>query len=252
MGAGHLRGLYLHRQSPLHAVASHVKVLAAVWFVVATASLPRQQVWAFGVAGVCLIVGFVFSGLAIGQVLSRMAVLVSFVPVVLGIPLIAGGEMVDVFGVGLSVEGLWGSWNFLTKAVIGVSASVILTATTTVPDILAALSKLRVPKILIAIASSMVRYLDLIVEETSRARLAMVSRGYNPSWFWQIKPLAMSAGALFVRSYERSERVHAAMVARGFTGTMPERSVTASATQWILVCGAPLVMSAVLVMAMLR
>ncbi len=252
MGAGHLRGLYLQRQSPLHAVAPHVKVLAAVWLVVVVASIPRQQVWAFGVAGISIVAGFIFSGLTVGQVLRRLVVLAPFVPVVIALPFIAGGEPAEVFGVAVSEEGLWGAWNFLAKAIVGVSVSSIVTASTTVPDILAALGKLRMPKILVAIASSMVRYLDLIVEETSRMRLAMVSRGYSPAWFWQAKPLATSAGSLFVRSYERSERVHAAMMARGFTGTLPQRRVVASASQWVAVCAAPAVMTVVLLVAILK
>jgi cobalt/nickel transport system permease protein len=62
----------------------------------------------------------------------------------------------------------------------------------------------------------------------------MIARGYDPRWLSQARPIASSAGALFVRSYERGERVHAAMLARGFTGEMPmlERS-PATASQWI-------------------
>ena len=52
-------------------------------------------------------------------------------------------------------------------------------------------------------------------------RVAMTARGYDPRWISQARPIASSAGALFVRSYERGERVHAAMLARGFTGEMP-------------------------------
>ena len=33
--------------------------------------------------------------------------------------------------------------------------------------------------------------------------------------------MAQSAGALFIRSYERGERVHLAMLSRGYTGWLP-------------------------------
>ena len=49
----------------------------------------------------------------------------------------------------------------------------------------------------------------------------MTARGYDPSWIAQIRPLATAAGALFIRSYERGERVHQAMLARGFVGEFP-------------------------------
>ena len=35
--------------------------------------------------------------------------------------------------------------------------------------------------------------------------------------------LARSAGALFIRSFERGERVHLAMLSRGYTGRMPKQ-----------------------------
>ncbi len=52
----------------------------------------------------------------------------------------------------------------------------------------------------------------------------MRSRGYDPCWIWQGRALATSAGALFIRSYERGERVYQAMVARGYEGQMPAMS----------------------------
>ncbi len=229
-----------------------MKVLASVWFVFVVACFPRRSVWAFGVAGLCLVAGFVVAGLSGAQVIRRLSVLVSFVPVVVAIPFLAGGSQVEVIGLSLSVEGIWGAWNFVAKAAVGVSVSVMLTATTTVPDILAGLGKLGAPKILVAIASSMVRYLDLVTREISRTRVAMVSRGYSPSWLWQMKPLAASVGALFIRSYERSERVHAAMLARGFTGTMPAQNISASPNQWLWVCCAPALMTFVLIVAVIR
>ncbi|MGI8576078.1 MAG: energy-coupling factor transporter transmembrane component T family protein, partial [Egibacteraceae bacterium] len=78
--------------------------------------------------------------------------------------------------------------------------------------------------------------------ELRRTRIAMTARGYDPRWLWQAKPVAASAGALFVRSYERGERVHAAMLSRGYTGTMPvldERVATRS--EWCAAACLPLV-----------
>ena len=51
--------------------------------------------------------------------------------------------------------------------------------------------------------------------------VARQSRGYDPRWLWQVRGMAASAGTLFVRSYERGERVYLAMLARGYDGTMP-------------------------------
>jgi cobalt/nickel transport system permease protein len=91
-----------------------------------------------------------------------------------------------------------------------------------------------VPSVLVAIAGFMVRYLELIAGELGRMRIAMTSRGHDPRWLWQARPIATAAGALFIRSYERGERVHSAMVSRGFTGEMPRFGGTrAVARQWV-------------------
>jgi cobalt/nickel transport system permease protein len=82
----------------------------------------------------------------------------------------------------------------------------------------------------------MIRYLELISDELGRMRIAMTSRGYDPRWITQARPIASSAGALFIRTYERGERVHAAMVARGFTGEMPTfEKPTIAGSQWVAV-----------------
>ncbi len=73
-------------------------------------------------------------------------------------------------------------------------------------------------------------------------RTAMVARAHDPRWLWQAKPIASSAGAMFVRSYERGERVHSAMLARGFTGSMPQLDHRpATMTEWITCLAVPLV-----------
>jgi len=66
-------------------------------------------------------------------------------------------------------------------------------------------------------------------------RRAMAARAYNPRWLWQTHPLASSAGALFVRIYDRGERVHDAMAARGFISTMPTLSeASTTRSDWLL------------------
>jgi cobalt/nickel transport system permease protein len=62
----------------------------------------------------------------------------------------------------------------------------------------------------------------VIAGEAQRMKVARESRGYDPRWVWQLKAFAASTGALFIRSYERGERVHLAMLSRGYAGALPE------------------------------
>lgn len=203
-------------------MAPESKVVAVVAFVVAVAMTPREALWAFGLDGVALLAVARLSGVRHRFLFTRMLVVLPFVLFALALPFIAEGERTEVLGVGVAVEGLWGMTTILSRALLGVAASVLLAATTEVPRILRGLERLRVPPVLTQIAAFMLRYLEVVAGELGRMRRAMTARGYDPRWLWQAKPIAASAGALFIRSYERGERVHAAMLARGWTGTMPD------------------------------
>jgi cobalt/nickel transport system permease protein len=204
---------------------AHVKVAAMLLFVLAVVATPREAFWAFGIHSVLLGGAIATARIPAVFLLRRLLVLVPFVLFALFLPFFGGGTRTDVLGLSLSLEGLWGAWTILAKATLGVTASIVMAATTEVPDILLGLDRLRVPRLITAIAGFMIRYLDVVLGEMHRMRIAMLSRGYSPRWIWQGRALATSAGALFIRSYERGERVYQAMVARGYQGQMPVLSV---------------------------
>lgn len=241
MGAGHSHALYVHEHSPIHRLPSQVKIASVVSFVFLVAVTPRQAFWGFLVHVVALGALVIVSKVGIRFVLLRMMGILPFIAFAFLIPFVAAGERIDVLGVGVSREGLWAAWNIVAKASLGAAASILLAGTTEVPDILSGMARLKVPAVFTSIAGFMIRYLELIVAELGRMRIAMTSRGYDPRWLWQARPLATSAGALFVRSYERGERVYEAMLSRGFTGSMPDlRRRDPSAADWAMGSALPL------------
>jgi cobalt/nickel transport system permease protein len=239
------RHLHVHGTSPIHRIAPEAKLLGLLGFVITVAITPRQWVLAFAIDATVLLGVFVTARLTPQVVLGRLAAILPFVTFAFLLPFIGDGETTSVLGVSLSIDGLWASWNVLAKATLGGAASIALTATTPIPELLTGLSRLRVPAAIIAIIGFMFRYLDLMVDEIGRMRRAMAARAYNPRWLWQSRPLASSAGALFVRTYERGERVHDAMAARGFTGTMPTFSEASTTRNDWLLAAVPAVVSLV-------
>ncbi len=228
-----------------------MKAVGLLVFVLSVVAVPREAFWAHALAASLLLGVIILAELPPAFVARRMLVEVPILLFALLLPFFGRGETVEWAGVTLSVEGLWGAWTILAKATLGLGASIVLSATTTIPDLIRAMDRLHVPNVITAIAGFMVRYLDIVAGEFSRRRVAMASRGYQPRWFWQTGPLAQSAGSLFVRSFERGERVHNAMVARGFTGQMPSHGDrSASLREWIRGLSVPVAVSLLAVLAM--
>jgi cobalt/nickel transport system permease protein len=240
-GTGHAHKLYLHVASPVHALPPHCKLAAVFCFVLLVVATPREAIWAFGLYALLLAAVAAVARVPYGHLLKRLLIEAPFVAFALLMPFVARGPYVDVLGLSLSESGLWSAWNILAKGTLGVAASVILASTTELRELLLGLQRLRLPPMLVQIASFMIRYGDVIADEMRRMRIARLSRGFRASGVRQWGVLAKSAGALFIRSYERGERVHLAMVSRGYAGTMPVvDEVSATRAQWAGAAAFPL------------
>ncbi len=256
MASGHLHGaheLLVERHSPVHRAASHVKLVALMIFVSAVAVVPRRSVWTFAL-DLALLAAVAVAARVPGTLIARRAlVVVPFLAVAVVTPFIGDGSRTDLGPFEVSTDGLWAGWNIAAKAVLGATASILLTATTPVPEILTGLSRLRMPRPVVAIIAFMIRYLDLIAGQHSRMRLAMTARGHDPRWLWQARPIAAAAGTQFVRTYERGERIHLGMLARGFTGRLPEPDPRpVPPRQWLVALLPPAVAVTATVTALVR
>ena len=221
MGAGHGHTLHYHGHSVVHRAPAHVKLLVLLAFVLVVVATPKDWFAAYGVYLVAVGAVIGLSQVPPAYILKRTVVEIPFVVFALLMPFIATGPRTEVLGVSVSEAGLLAGWALLVKGTLGVLASLTLAATTEPPDLLVGLERLRMPQQLVQIMGFMIRYVDVVADEMRRMRIARESRGFdahNPR-HWPV--LGRSAGALFIRSYERGERVHLAMVSRGYTGSMP-------------------------------
>jgi cobalt/nickel transport system permease protein len=237
---GHTHPLYIPGASVLHRARPQCKIAASLLFVLAVVATPREAIWAY------LVYALLVAGVArLGRVplpflARRLAIELPFVAFAVFLPVVGQGERVEVLGLPLAVDGLWAAWNIVVKGTLGVAASVVVAATTPVPELLRGLERLRLPRAFTTVAGFMVRYADVIADEVRRMRIARVSRGHDPRWIWQARAVAASAGSLFIRSYERGERVYLAMVSRGYTGAMPVlHELATSRRQWLAALALP-------------
>ena len=221
MGAGHAHPLHRAGDSAVHRLPAHVKIVVALVTVLAVVATPREAFAVFGLHLLLLVGVWVAARVPPGWLATRALVEAPFVVLAVLLPFFATGPRTEWMGMSLSVDGLLAGWNILVKGTLGVLISVTLAATTPMRDLVAGLSRLRVPALFTTIATLMLRYLEVIVAEAGRMRLARLARGHDPRFLWQVGATVRGIGTLFLRSYERGERVHLAMLSRGYRGTMP-------------------------------
>jgi cobalt/nickel transport system permease protein len=224
-----LLDVYQPRNAWVHRLDPRVKVLVAVLFILTAVTLP-EGAWIAYLILLCALPALSWaSKLGVGFTLRRGFVALPFVLAALPLPFLTPGEVVmtmPVVGWTVTDAGVLRFATILLRTWIAVQAGILLSATTTVPEVLWGLSRLRVPRVIVAIVGFMVRYLFVLADEALRMIRARTSRSpalegvQGPGIFWQGHTAGMMIGSLFLRSLERSERVYAAMLARGYDGEL--------------------------------
>ncbi|MCW1959899.1 MAG: cobalt ECF transporter T component CbiQ [Mycobacterium sp.] len=238
MGGGHAHPLFRDGRTTVHRLPAEVKIVALLVFVLAVVATPRELFWPFGIYALLLLAVWRLGRLPIRWMLPRMLIETPFVILALLLPFADGGQRIDVAGMSLSVAGLYAGWGIVIKGTLGVAASLTVAATTRARELPSALSRLKVPPLITSVLILMIRYIDVLSAEAARMRMARMSRGDSPRTLHQIAATAKSVGTLFLRSYERGERVYLAMLSRGYDGHVPPLALgtggaaTASARAW--------------------
>jgi cobalt/nickel transport system permease protein len=226
----------------VHALPPQAKILAATGFIVVVVVTPREWLGAFAGYVALVAVALVIARVPVRRVAAGLLIETPFVAFALLLPLV--GPPPDTVW-GLSTSGLWAAWNILVKASLGMLTATLLAATTLPVDLVAGLQALRLPGPVVAIFTFFIRYVDVVADQYRRMRTAQSARGLTATSPSSWPAMASGLGALFVRSYERGERVHLALVSRGYDGRLPEPQ-TASGRVWP---AAALPVSALLVLA---
>ncbi len=223
--------IYQNIQSPIHQLHARVKIVFTLVFILAINLLP-QHAWPGFILFFSLIVSILLlSRLAPRIVIQRSLVAIPFL--LSAIPLIFWGpepliqwNIAGVFSIPVSLTGTERCLSIMVKAWISILAAILLTGTTDSHALISGFRQLRVPAILISIVELMWRYLYVMVDEVTRlirarnSRSTVVNHGHHAggSVFWRARVTGNMAGSLFLRSIERSERVYAAMLSRGYNG----------------------------------
>ena len=213
---------YCGLDSPLHRLDPRAKIVAVFALVLVCVSTQPSAYAAFGTYFLLLAIAIGFSRVPVGYIFRRSLVVIPFVLVVAAfLPFLKHG-------------GLLIFWNVLAKSYIALLAVIVLSVTTPFPDLLQGFRLLRIPAVLTLLTAMAYRYLFVIVDEAFRMKRAGDSRGYGGKWLWHAKVIGQMIGALFIRSYERGERVYSAMLSRGFDGkAVPGGAAPLGTRDWV-------------------
>jgi cobalt/nickel transport system permease protein len=225
----HVLDHYQEGDSVIHRLDPRVKLVLTLAFIVAITALPAG-VWLSYVLCLLTIASFVvLSQTQPLLVLRRSLVAIPFTLAALTLVFTVEGTTVAVlelarWSLTVTAEGIIAFTSILIKAWLSVLMATMLVTTTPFPDLVAGMRALKVPRIIVSVVSFMYRYIFVIADEALRLHRAREARSASPKGaagrdlLWRAKVLGGMIGSLFLRSYERSERIYAAMLSRGFDG----------------------------------
>lgn len=208
------------RQTPWHLLIPKTRLLCVLMLVLAIVLTPHAHWWTWAWYGGVIAIGLLVSQITISVLLKRVAVELSFVAVILiGTLFREGGTILWQWGfLKITTTGLTILGSVTTKAFLSLLLLNMLTLTTSVPGLMRALADLKTPPLLVAILESMYRYMGVLIDEFNAMRRAALSRNLMSSRRWQRLVVGNMIGSLFIRTYDRGERVHRAMLSRGYAG----------------------------------
>lgn len=219
-----------------HKLAPRTRILCAVLMVFAIVLTPNGRWLTWAIYGLAIVHLLFISKVTLSVLLKRLAVEFVFISaVLLGTLFHGGGEVLWSWGIfQITTGGLTVLASVSVKALLSLLVMNLLTLTTSVPALLNGLLELRVPPLLVATLASMYRYISVLVGEFNAMRRAAVARNLMGNKRWQRLVIGNIIGALFIRTYERGDRIYQAMLSRGYQGVSPMQKAPTRKTRDLL------------------
>jgi cobalt/nickel transport system permease protein len=223
---------YHAHESLIHHIDPRVKLVVTVCFILSNALLPDGAWLAFTFSWLLILTCNQLAGLGLGFSFKRSFVALPFalaaITAIFSIPGKALGEWQIAWLTLVPTDaGLLRFASILVRSWLSIQMAILLVATTQFPDLLHAFEHLRVPRILTTIIAFLYRYLFVLTDEVFRLQRAREARSaglpgqkHGGSLAWRARVTGNMAGQLFLRSYERSDRIYNAMLSRGYRGDL--------------------------------
>jgi cobalt/nickel transport system permease protein len=217
--------------------------------IVSTVVLPDAAWLAFALTWGVVVLGSILADLGPLFVLRRSVVALPFALAAVSVMFTLPGQPVADATVGpfhltATDRGVARFVSIVIRSWLSVQFAILLVSTTRFTELMHALRHLRVPSLLVSVISLMYRYLAVLIDEAGRllrardARSARLPGRRGPSVLARGRVAGHMVGQLFLRSYERSDRVYSAMLARGYRGVpMLIHTESLRGNDWTIVVG---------------
>lgn len=210
------------RESAVHRLDPRAKVLTTLIFIVCVVSFGRYELAAMLPFCLYPVTLMALGDLPAGYIARKVMVVIPFA-VMVGLfnPLFDRQVLLQ-----LGPLDIWGGWlsclSIIVRAILTAAAAITLVAVTGFPAICEALERLGMPRVFAVQLLFLYRYIFVLTDEGGRVARARQLRacGRRGLGLRQFGPLL---GHLLLRTWERAERIHMAMLARGFTGEVHTR-----------------------------
>ena len=221
---------YLHSDSSIHRLAPQVKVVIAILFIFSNALLPDGDWLSFGISWAVIFLLNLLARLNWAYTLKRSIIALPFALAAITALFSLPGKTLVTWHLGsleliLTDAGLIRFLSIIVRSWLSVQIAILLVATTKFPDLIHALEHLRLPKMLVTVIAFLYRYMSVLTDEVIRLMRARQARSAvlpdkrgGGSLLWRARTAGNMVGQLFLRSYERSDRIYHAMLSRGYNG----------------------------------
>lgn len=209
-----------------HRLHPGAKMVMVVLFIFCIVSIQPGQGFFFIPYAVVLLLFLILTQVPLTHSLSKGMKLLPFVLILtIFLPFFKEGKVVwsvELAGIPIACtrEGVALFFNIFCKSALAIFFVVFLNLTTPFHTLLKGMQSFGAPRIMTDTLAIAYRYLFVIEDERERMLMARRSRTIHPTRALEWRSLSQLIAALFVRSYNRGERLYQAMCARGFNGTI--------------------------------
>ncbi|MDE6246455.1 MAG: energy-coupling factor transporter transmembrane protein EcfT [Muribaculaceae bacterium] len=166
------------------------------------------------------IIASTIQGISFGKIF-RNSLFITPLLVLIGIfnPILDKNVCFTIYGINISYG--WISFcSIIIRGLLSVQALLILIDVSGFINLCRGLHRLGVPAFLTDQLLFIHRYLSVLVYEALTMQRARSARGYGKKRY-PVRVWGVMIGQLFIRAIDRAEKINRAMIARGFSGTLP-------------------------------